>query len=789
MKITQEGVQRKQVKLLYMQGNTIVVAGLAAAVLAGFYYWGVSNNIMLIGWLAVVFALGITRLRLFNQFEKQDPDLFLPGSWLRKHMLLTFISGIAWGSLALLYDPDWSVSRQAVLYMIIAGISAGSLSAYAVVLEVYVLFMIPMLLPLEVALLLYGDNSTSFLAGFVLVYAIGLLLLARKVHLQVVDTIHLSLAQQFLQEKVSADSQELKLAKRALQTSEIRVGKILESSLDGLWEWDLSNDKIYLSPRWKAQIGYKDRELPNTLDSWKSRLHPDEKDGVLQKIGAYLAKPWGNFEEKFRLQHKDGSYRWILTRATPTFDVKDRLIKLTGVHIDITERIAAESQANFLAYHDWLTELPNRLMFNERVEHAITRANRSGQRLCILFFDLDRFKHINDSLGHPAGDRALKKISKRLIEVVREEDTLARLGGDEFAVLVENVPRSNSISVVAEKLLGCFETPIEEEGHEFYLNASIGIAVYPRDGETNAELLKNADAAMYKAKSFGRGNYQFYTEELTDNAYQHITFESGLRQALKQEEFQVYYQPKINLESLKIVGVEALLRWRHPEAGIISPEDFIPVAEESGLIREIGTWVLERVCIDVKGWLVKKIDFGHVAVNLSGVQIQQDDFVDSVKSILEKWELKPGHLELEITENILMRDVEAAVHYLTALRQLGVSIAIDDFGTGYSSLSYLSRFPINKLKIDKSFIRAVNSDKQSAEISRTIISLGHTLDMHVVAEGIEEAGQLDFLKREGCDEGQGFYITNPLSHDDFVRFIQNYPADKGTQDKIDRIEA
>jgi EAL domain-containing protein (putative c-di-GMP-specific phosphodiesterase class I) len=356
-------------------------------------------------------------------------------------------------------------------------------------------------------------------------------------------------------------------------------------------------------------------------------------------------------------------------------------------------------------------------------------------------------------------------------------------------VLVENVPRSDSISAVAEKLLTCFETPIEEEGHEFYLNASIGIAVYPRDGETTAELLKNADAAMYKAKSFGRGNFQFYTEELTDNAYQHITFESGLRQALKHEEFQVYYQPKINLQSMKIVGVEALLRWRHPEAGIISPGDFIPVAEESGLVREIGEWVLERVCIDMKGWLVKQIDFGHVAVNLSGVQIQQDNFVDTVKSIIEKWELNPSLLELEITENILMRDVEAAVHYLTALRQLGVSIAIDDFGTGYSSLSYLSRLPINKLKIDKSFIRAVNSDKQSAEISRTIISLGHTLDMHVVAEGIEVAGQMDFLKQEGCDEGQGFYITNPLSHDDFVLFVQNYSPEDANQERVNKLQA
>ncbi|MCU7844514.1 MAG: EAL domain-containing protein [Candidatus Thiodiazotropha sp. (ex Monitilora ramsayi)] len=783
MKITQEGVQRKQVKLLYTQGNVAVVTGMGVALLTGLYYWQVTDNWLLVGWLAVVMLVSLVRLALFRHFERQNPELYLPGKWLRRHMLLTFLSGLVWGLLSLFYDPDWTISQQVVLYMVIAGLAAGSLSAYAVVLEVYVLFLIPLLLPLEIGLLLRGDYTTSFLAGFLFLFAIGLLVLSRKFYLQVIDTIHVSLAQQFLQEEVSAGSRELKLAQRALQTSEHKIGKILESSLDGVWEWDIANDQIYLSPRWKAQIGFNDDELPNTFNSWVSRLHPDERDGILQKIEAYRVKPWGNWEEEYRLRHKNGSYQWILARATPTFDVQDRLVKLTGVHIDITERITAEGRAKFLAYHDWLTELPNRLMFNDRVDHAITQANRTGQRLCILFFDLDRFKHINDSLGHPAGDRVLKKVSKRLMTAVREGDTLARLGGDEFAVLLENVPRTHSIAVVAEKLLSCFETPFEEEGHEFYLNASIGIAVYSRDGETTAELLKNADAAMYKAKGFGRGNFQFYTEELTDNAYQHITFESGLRQALKHEQFQIHYQPKISLQTMEIVGVEALLRWRHPKVGLISPDEFIPVAEESGLIREIGEWVLEKACLDMKGWLDQQIEFSHVAVNLSGVQIQHEAFVDSVKRILQSRQLDAEFLELEITENILMRDVEASTHYLHALRQLGVSISIDDFGTGYSSLAHLSRFPINKLKIDRSFIKEVCNDTQSAEISRTIIGLGHTLDMQVVAEGIEEPEQMEFLKREGCDEGQGFHISKPLSHDDLIHFIQNYRS-AGSQQAV-----
>ncbi|MCU7807881.1 MAG: EAL domain-containing protein [Candidatus Thiodiazotropha sp. (ex Semelilucina semeliformis)] len=778
MKITQKGVQRKQVQLLYTQGNIAVLTGLGIAMLIGLYYWRVTDNLLLVGWLAVVMVLAFVRLILIRQFNKQNPELFLPGKWLRQSMLLTFLSGVVWGLLSLLYDPSWSNTNQVVLYIVIAGVAAGSMPAYAVVLEVYVLFLIPLLLPLEVGLLLRGDHTTSFLASFVLLFAIGLLALARKFNLQVVDTIHVSLAQQFLQEEVSAGSRELKLAQRALQTSERKIGKILESSLDGVWEWDIANDQLYLSPRWKAQIGFSDDELPSSFRAWVSRLHPDERDGIIQKIEAYRAKPWGNWEEEYRLHHKDGSYKWILARATPTFDVKDRLIKLTGVHIDITERVTAEGRAKFLAYHDWLTELPNRLLFNDRVDHAINRANRSGKRLCILFFDLDRFKNINDSLGHPAGDQVLKKVSQRLMKAVREGDTLARLGGDEFAVLLENVPRSHSIAVVAEKLLACFENPFEEEGHEFYLNASIGIAVYPRDGESTAELLKNADAAMYKAKNSGRGGFQFYTEELTHNAYQHITLESGLRQAVAKNQLLIHYQPKISLQTNRIVGVEALLRWRHPEAGLISPDEFIPMAEESGLIREIGEWVLEKACLDMKEWIEKKIDFGHIAVNLSGVQIQHEEFVDSVKRILESKQLDARFLELEITENVLMRDVEASAHYLQALRRLGVSISIDDFGTGYSSLAHLSRFPINKLKIDRSFINKVCKDSQSAEISRTIIGLGHTLDMQVVAEGIEQPEQLVFLKQEGCDEGQGFYISKPLAHGDLVRFIQSYQSEE-----------
>lgn len=771
MKITQDGVLRKQVELLYAQAGIAVFSSIGVVLLAGLYYWQLTDQRILLLWIALLVALSLGRLLLFHQFKQVNPRRFPAGKWLRRHMLLTFASGVTWGLLSLFYDPAWPSTHQSVLFMMIAGLAAGSISAHAAVLEVYVLFLIPLLLPLEVSLLIRGGGTTSYLGGLVLLFAIGLLALARKYNLQVIDTIHLSLAHQFLQQEVSSGTRQLKLAQRALRTSEHRFGQILESSLDGFWEWDIAQDQLYLSPRWKEQIGFDDHELPNEFSSWESHLHPDERDEIIQKIQAYLMKPWGNWEEEFRLQHKNGTYRWILARATPTFGVDDSLVKLTGVHIDITERVLAEGKAKHLAYHDWLTELPNRLLFNDRVDHAISQAKRTSQRLSILFFDLDRFKHINDSLGHPAGDRVLVKIASRLKSVVREGDTLARLGGDEFAVLIENAPRSQHIAVVAEKLLSCFEKPFEEEGYEFFLNASIGISVYPRDGESTAELLKNADAAMYKAKSSGRGGYQYYTEELTSNAYQHFTLESGLRQALRKSQFVLHYQPKISLQTGHVVGAEALLRWRHPEAGLISPEAFIPVAEESGMIREIGEWVLQQACTDAQLWKNRQLDFGHVAVNLSGVQIQHAEFVASAKRILQTTGMDAGSLELEITENFLMRDAVASARYLQDLRQLGVSIAIDDFGTGYSSLAHLTRFPIDKLKIDRSFVNKVCHSEQDDEISRIIISLGHTLGMKVVAEGIENLQQLEFLRLEGCDEGQGYYISKPLAIDDFMAFI------------------
>lgn len=770
----EDTIQAQQVRLLYSQSTTAVVSSVGVALLTAYYFRNEGNFVYICAWVGFLILVSLLRLILFRSFSSSDPKDFELDSWLHRHILASFLGGVSWGALSLLYDPGWETGQQVALLIVIAGIATSAISAYASVLKSYVAFLLPLLFPLLVRLFSVDTADTDFLSIMVVIFGAGLFVVARNFHAQVVNTIRLVVEQESLQEAVVSGAERLQTTESILRDTELRFGHVLEASLDGFWDWDIINDEIYFSPRYKEQLGFKDHELPSQFSSWESRLHPDDREAILVKVHAYLNDPWDYWEEEFRLRHKDGSYKWILARAVPTLDSDHRPIKLTGVHIDITDRVQAESKIKHLAFHDYLTKLPNRLLLKDRLEHAFAQAKRAGTRIFILFIDLDQFKHINDSLGHPVGDSVLREVATRLVEQVREADTVARLSGDEFAVLIESAFDSEKVVTVAEKLLASLRQPFIEEGHKFYLSASIGISMFPGDGDDPTALLKNADAAMYRAKNSGRNRFQFYSEELTHAAFKHIKLEYGLRQALLKDQFQLYYQPKVSLQSGRVVGVEALLRWVHPEEGFIPPQDFITVAEESGLIMEIGEWVLKQACLDAASWKQQGLAFGHIAVNISGVQVQHAEFVKSVRSALEQSGFSARLLELEVTENVLMEDVEASVMLLEELRQLGISIAIDDFGTGYSSLAYLTRFPVNKLKIDRNFIRNVCVDEQNAEIARAIISLGHTMNMEVVAEGIELEQQLDLLKSEGCDEGQGYLISRPLPHDELVAFLKRH---------------
>ncbi len=428
-----------------------------------------------------------------------------------------------------------------------------------------------------------------------------------------------------------------------------------------------------------------------------------------------------------------------------------------------------------MATHDSLTALPNRALFNETLAHAIAQAGRHGRSLAIFFMDMDRFKNINDTLGHGVGDRVLQEASRRLLASVRSSDLVARLGGDEFVLMVEDFRDAADLAEIAEKVLKSFEPTFTVDGQELGLSASVGICTYPADGHDTQTLLSNADIAMYRAKEQGRNRHCFYAAELNHLSQERLSLEAALRHALERGEIEVFYQPKIEFAQGRVTGVEALIRWRHPTLGLLLPDKFVPIAEESGLIVPIGYWTLRRVCERARRWSDQGMPLS-VAVNLSASQFHEPKLATEVASILRSTGVQASTLEIEITESMVMKDPDRAVGIMEALRKMGVRLAIDDFGTGHSSLGYLKRFPIDRLKVDRSFVRDLPHNGDDVAITRAVIAMAHSLKMSVVAEGVEHQHQFDLLRAEGCDEFQGFFCRPALEEADLVRFVQDERA-------------
>ncbi len=403
--------------------------------------------------------------------------------------------------------------------------------------------------------------------------------------------------------------------------------------------------------------------------------------------------------------------------------------------------------------------------------HAIERAARSKDQVALLFIDLDNFKNVNDSLGHPVGDELLLKVASRLRSLSRKDDTVARISGDEFVIILENIHDAQDTVVMAQKLINAFQEPLVVQGHELHITLSIGISIYPRDGDDVQTLVRNADAALYRAKAEGRNDFYYYTEELTASAVERLRIESALRNAVKNQELVLYYQPQISLDTGLIVGVEALIRWQHPELGLLMPNRFINLAEDTGLIVAVGEWVLTTACGQMRAWQQSGYDFGRVAVNVSGLQLQRGDFQKIVNDVLLLTHLDPQSLELEITENFIMNKPEKAIAILDNLKSLGIQIAIDDFGSGYSSLSYLKRLPVDKLKIDSSFVCDIPNNADDEAIARAVVSLAKNLQLKVIAEGVETREQREFLSDQDCDEAQGYLFSKPLPPGELINLV------------------
>jgi diguanylate cyclase (GGDEF)-like protein/PAS domain S-box-containing protein len=561
-------------------------------------------------------------------------------------------------------------------------------------------------------------------------------------------------------------------AERAANQSEMRYRMLFQGNLAGVYRTTLDGKILDCNDSFAQIFGYESREEVLALPAWDFYLSAEDRRTSLARLNERGTLT--NFEQCLR--RRDGSHVWILENGNLIEESDGKSAVIEGTVIDITERKRAEEQVKHLAFHDSLTGLPNRLLFNDRLRVAMVHANRYREKLAVLFLDIDRFKVINDSLGHSIGDDLLRRVAERVGGCIRQEDTIARLGGDEFTVLLPGIAREEDAATIANKILEAVRLPFFIEQRELFITTSIGVTVYPNDGADPETLVRNADTAMYRAKEQGRDNYQLYAPAMNSRALERLSLEGRLRQALQNRELVVHYQPLIDLATGQVRGAEALLRWQHPELGLIAPGEFIPIAEVSGLIVPIGQWVLWTACAQAVKWHNAGFPGLTVAVNLSSRQFQQADLVFQVTEALQAAGLPPDCLDLEITESNAMQNAELSISALWDLKNLGVRLSMDDFGTGYSSLNYLRRFPIDRIKIDQSFVRDVNRNPDDAAIAAAIIAMAHSLKLTVVAEGVETEEQLDFLRDQRCDEMQGYLFSPPVPAAKFQEFLDSKKA-------------
>ena len=567
---------------------------------------------------------------------------------------------------------------------------------------------------------------------------------------------------------------ERKAGEEALFIEKERAQVTLNSIGDAVISTDIEGNVTYLNLVAESMTGWSSQEaigrpLPEVfqiIDGATRELAPNPMAQAVQENKTV------GLTANCILIRRDGFESAIEDSAAPIHDRGGQVTGAVIVFHDVSAARVIAQKISHLAQHDYLTDLPNRMLFSDRVANAIALARRHGKQRAVLFLDLDRFKHINDSLGHPIGDQLLQSVAQRLVACVRGSDTVSRQGGDEFVVLLSEIEHAEDAALSAEKMLLALGAPHSIAEKELHITASIGISIYPDDGRDAETLIKCADTAMYYAKDKGRNNCQFFTQDMNVRAVERQFLEGSLRRALKRREFVLHYQPKINLETGAITGVEALIRWRHPERGLIPPALFVPIAEDCGLIVPIGRWVLREACGQAQAWIDAGLPPMPVAVNISAVEFQSDEFLERVRATLKETRLNPRYLELELTESVLMQDAEATAPALTALKALGVRLAIDDFGTGYSSLSYLRQFPIDTLKIHQSFVREITAGSRDDTIVSAVISMGKTLKQRVVAEGVETGEQLAFLQRQHCGEGQGYHFSRPVSAEEFVTLLK-----------------
>ncbi|WP_078549218.1 sensor domain-containing protein [Litchfieldia alkalitelluris] len=567
---------------------------------------------------------------------------------------------------------------------------------------------------------------------------------------------------------VTIDITERKIIEEKYSQRNKELVSLFENDDSFIWSSDLIEQKVTVSKGIENIFGFSAKEFEEDYELWISRTYPDDID-IVQTFYTNL-KSGKPAHSKWRFIRSDGEARWLEARGNPILESDEKPIKLIGVAYDITEEQRSEEKIRYLAFHDTLTGLPNRYMLIKTLKKALDRCKRSNKNVAVLFLDLDRFKFINDTKGHNSGDVLLKEVGKRLVKCVREGDLIARQGGDEFIILLEDIKESQ-LKELSQRIIDSFIQPFILDKEEFFISTSIGISLYPQDGDDSEKLIKHADIAMYWAKKRGKNNYQFYFNEPEDILYRKVKLEQGLRNALNNSEFVLHYQPQMELDKGECIGVEALIRWNHPEFGMVPPFEFIPIAEETGVIVQIGEWVIDEACKQMKLWYEKGFVPFRIAVNVSAIQFLDKNFFKVVERILNKHQLAPEFLELEITESI-MQNIKESSTLISQLKELGVKMTIDDFGTGYSSLNVLNRLSIDYVKIDKSFVDEVSTNSNIASLVKTMIDMGTNLKFELIAEGIENEQQVNFLIQNGCRFGQGYFYSAPLPLTEVEEFLK-----------------
>ena len=566
---------------------------------------------------------------------------------------------------------------------------------------------------------------------------------------------------------------ERKQAEDALRRSQERFELVTRATSDAIWDWNLETNEIWWNEGFQKLFGYSGDDIGSEIGSWKRRIHPEDLDRVMTDLSRHIDSGKNNWSDEYRFKRQDGTYAFVIDRGYVVHDPEGRPVRMLGSMMDVSERKQLEEQLTHQALHDPLTKIANRVLFRDRVDHALSKQRRDNTTLAVLFLDLDNFKSVNDSIGHAAGDKLLIAVAMRLQDCLRSSDTAARLGGDEFAVLVESVRNSEEAIMIAERIKSVFKQPFIIDGKEVFMATSIGIAQSGHEAPTADDLLRNADLAMYRAKNDGKGNYVVFEPRMHEALMERLELEDDLRSAIENQEFTIHYQPIVDLGSAEMLGMEALVRWNHPRYGMLAPMKFIPLAEETSLIVPLGEWILGEACRQTKKWSEsygETLDIS-VTVNISIRQFQQKELIDIVRRALEASGLRPGSLILEITESFMMQETESTIAKLHQLKKLGIRLAIDDFGTGYSSLSYLQRFPIDILKIDKSFVDKIGNGEEGRAVARAIIMMGDSLHLKTIAEGIERPEQIQALQNLGCEAGQGFHFAHPLTPKAMEQFL------------------